>query len=260
MMDSLVLRIAGLNLKLQFGRKEWFDFCSKQYLSFSSSGNGRADMSILVKAGSPENKKTAARVKYISKNTVELLFNRDIKKDFLIFNFLIKKAFAGALLLNRGVMLHASSATINGKAVLFAGESGKGKSTIVKKLNCRILANDRSILRFINGSPKVFCSPFYEQDAFKKSVDNFPLSVIFLLERRNVDRVEIKRLEEDEAIFKLIPHVVFRDGSPRLSLSNQTKLAFAWIEKLVKKINVYTLSYPLNQFSVLKKMLNENKF
>ena len=29
-------------------------------------------------------------------------------------------------------MLHASSAIINGKAVLFAGESGKGKSTIVK--------------------------------------------------------------------------------------------------------------------------------
>ena len=29
-------------------------------------------------------------------------------------------------------MLHASSTVINDKAVLFAGESGKGKSTIVK--------------------------------------------------------------------------------------------------------------------------------
>ena len=217
-------------------------------------------MSILVKAGSPENKKTAARVKYISKNTVELLFNRDIKKDFLIFNFLIKKAFAGALLLNRGVMLHASSATINGKAVLFAGESGKGKSTIVKKLNCRILANDRSILRFINGSPKVFCSPFYEQDTFTKSVDSFPLSVIFLLEKRNVNRISIKPLEKDEAIFRLTPQIVFRDDSPKLSFSRQTKLVFTTVEKLVKKINVYTLSYPLNKFPVLKKMLNENKF
>ena len=62
-MDSLVLRIAGLNLKLQFGRKEWFDFCSKQYLIFSSSGNGRADMSILVKAGSPESKKGCSQNK-----------------------------------------------------------------------------------------------------------------------------------------------------------------------------------------------------
>ena len=45
-MESLVLRIAGLNLKLQFGRKEWFDFCSGKYLKFLSSDNGRIDMLI----------------------------------------------------------------------------------------------------------------------------------------------------------------------------------------------------------------------
>ena len=259
-MDSLVLRIAGLNLKLQFGRKEWFDFCSKQYLSFSSSGNGRADMSILVKAGSPESKRVAARIKYFSESFAELLFNRDIKKDFLIFNFLIKKTFAGTLLLNSGLMLHASSAVINDKAVLFAGESGKGKSTIVKKLDCRILANDRSIFRFIDGNPRVFCSPFYEQDDFVKSGNNFPLSAIFVLEKRNVNQIKITQLEKDEAIFRLTPQIVFRDDSPKLSFSRQTKLVFTTVEKLVKKINVYTLSYPLNKFPVLKKMLNENKF
>lgn len=259
-MDSLALKIAGLNLELQFLRKEWFNFCYKKYSTFLSSDNGSVDMSILVKIGTSKNKKIAARIKYISENTAELLFNRDIKKDFLIFNFLIKKAFAGTLLLNSGLMLHASSEVIKGRAVLFAGESGKGKSTIIKKLNCRILANDRSILRFINGSPQAFCSPFYEQEYFVKSPGSFPLSVIFLLEKRNVDRVKIKRLDEDEAIFKLTPQVVFRDDSPKLSFSRQANLAFAGVEKLVKKTSVYTLSYPLNKFSTLKKMLNENKY
>ena len=259
-MDSLVLRIAGLNLELRFNQREWFTFCVGKYSSFLSSGNGRVDMLVLVEAGSPENKKVAARIKYFSESSAELLFNRDIKKDFLIFNFLIKKAFAGALLLNGGLMLHASSTVINNKAVLFAGESGKGKSTIVRKLNYRVLANDRSILRFVNGSPQVFCSPFYEQDDFEKSDDNYPLSVIFLLEKRNVNRISIKPLGKDEAIFRLTPQIVFRDDSPKLSFSHQTKLAFATIEKLVKKTSMYTLSYPLNHFSGLKKMLNENKF
>lgn len=259
-MNSLVLRIAGLILELKFSYKEWFNFCRGKYAKFLSSENDKIDLSILVIKGSAKNKKVSARLKYLSGNTAELLFNRDLDKDFLIFNFLIKKAFAGALLLNRGLMLHASSAVIDDKAFLFAGESGKGKSTIVKKLNCRILANDRSILRFINGSPKVFCSPFYEQDAFKKSVDSFPLSVIFLLERRKVNRIKIALLEKDEAIFKLTPQIVFRDDSPKLSFSRQTKLAFVTVEKLVKKTTMYTLSYPLNKFPVLKKMLNENKF
>ena len=48
-------------------------------------------MSILVKAGSPESKRVAARIKYFSESSAELLFNRDIKKDFLILIFLIKK-------------------------------------------------------------------------------------------------------------------------------------------------------------------------
>jgi energy-coupling factor transporter ATP-binding protein EcfA2 len=157
-------------------------------------------------------------------------------------------------------MVHASSAVIDGKAVLFAGESGKGKSTIVKKLNCRILANDRSILRFEKGTPRIFCSPFYEQDDFPKVNNSFPLSAIYLLEKKKTDKINLVRLDEDEAIFRLIPQIVIREDGPGLQIDRQTELAFASVEKLAKKISVYTLSYPLNKFSVLKRMLNENNF
>ncbi|MBI5356097.1 hypothetical protein HZB78_00595 [Candidatus Collierbacteria bacterium] len=259
-MNSLVLKIAGLNLELRFNRKDWFAFCRGKYMKFWSSDNGKIDMSILVETGSLKNKKVAARIKYFSKSSAELLFNRDLENDFLIFNFLIKKVFAGTLLLNDGLMIHASSAAINGQAVLFAGESGKGKSTIVNKLNCRILANDRSILRFENGVSLVFCSPFYEQDDFPKVNISCPLSAIFLLEKKNTAKINFAKLDKGEAIFRLMPQAVVREDSPGLSINRQADLAFGLAEKLAKKIGVYTLSYPLNQFSFLKKMLNENQF
>jgi len=63
-----------------------------------------------------------------------------------------------ALHLQGAVLLHASAVVISGKAVLFAGDSGSGKSTTVAmlhRLGCEVLADDVTEIRGTRAVPSV---------------------------------------------------------------------------------------------------------
>jgi hypothetical protein len=66
--------------------------------------------------------------------------------DPLALRLFVLQQVLGVLLLQRGfLVLHASAAIVNGRAIAFAGSSGQGKSTIVaalSRLNCPVLADD----------------------------------------------------------------------------------------------------------------------
>jgi hypothetical protein len=65
-----------------------------------------------------------------------------------------------------GFWLHASCGKINGRAYIFTGKHNAGKSTALKNLKPdRTVAEDCLAVRFIDGKPGVFSTPFRKEDS-----------------------------------------------------------------------------------------------
>lgn len=100
-----------------------------------------------------------------------------------ILQFLLKK--------NGGFLIHSSANIISGKAVLFTGESGAGKSTIMTFLNRQYQAfsDDTLIIKKANGRYLCFQTPLVEKNAWvKKTNRGFPISRIYFLRKSDFFR------------------------------------------------------------------------
>lgn len=106
-----------------------------------------------------------------------------------------------------GMMLHASAVEYEGKAYLFSGPSGVGKSTH-KNLwlqtlgeQVRVLNDDKPALRFVDGKWYVYGTPWCGKDGINLN-DRAPLAGICFLKQGEENR--IRRLERGEAISMLM--------------------------------------------------------
>ena len=91
-----------------------------------------------------------------------------------------------------GVLLHASSAVVDGGALLFVGHSGAGKSTIceiAEGTGAAGLSDDRTIVTFRDGKPIAWGTPWHGSFA-RTSSASAEVSGLFLLVQDTVDRVD----------------------------------------------------------------------
>lgn len=253
-MTSLTLKIADLKLQINFSNKKWFNFCQDKFQAFAVPKTDRPDLSISV-TFLPKISLTDVRWEYRSRRLTKLFFPNSLRY-FHWFNFFVKNIWAGTLLFHRGGLIHGSSVAIGSRAAVFVGKTGQGKSTVAKLLGKRILADDRSIIRFDGNIPYVYNSPFYERRFFPKRPDKFPLKGLFLLIKKKTEHVKIGRLPQPEAVFCLLPHIVIREEAPATEKLKQLSRAFELAELLTKTVRVYTLSYPLS-FTGLGRIIHE---
>ncbi len=256
-MNSITLDIADLKLKLDFSKTGWRDLFERKFFNFlSNEPIKNPDMRIIIEF-IDSHRAGDIRFIYINQKTTKIFFP-DSYRHFELLNFAIKNSFAGILLRHNGCFVHASSAEFGGKGLLFAGVSGQGKSSVVRDLGCRILADDRSIIRLIEGQPMIYSSPFYEQHSFAKSKSVFPLAAIFLLRKRKVSKILAEKLTIKEAIFNLQPHIVIREEEGIIGKMTQLKLGLRICHFLTKAGPVYELSRPLSLTGAgLRRNLNE---
>lgn len=252
-----MLEIAGLKLKLCFSKKKWGDLFEKKFSEFLSNGQtNEPEMRIKVSFLDSRRAKDT-RFVYVNKTTTKIFFP-DSYRHFQLLNFAIKNSFAGSLLRHHGCLIHASSAEMDGRGLLFVGVSGQGKSSVVRDLGCRILADDRSIIRWQEGRPRVYGSPFYEQHEFVKSKMSFPLAAIFLLSKKPAAKLGAKKLAIPETIFSLMPHVAIREEEPEKQKELQLKVGLEACQLLAKAVPAYKLYRPLSLGGAgLRRSLNE---
>jgi hypothetical protein len=103
------------------------------------------------------------------------------------------------LLKDKGFFMHGACSIFDNQATLFLGESGKGKSTILKltKNFTTPFADDIFIIREIEGHFKCFQSPIFDkQDWIKKQLTGYPIRSIFFLEHSNYFGIEGLKREE----------------------------------------------------------------
>ncbi len=108
--------------------------------------------------------------------------------------------------LQKGALIHAAGATINGRGLIFPGKSGAGKTTLSRQLIHRkevsLLSDDRMVVREIDGAFKCFGTPWPGEAGIAVN-QSASLSGIVFLEHGSV--TELKTVRPQQALERLLP-------------------------------------------------------
>jgi hypothetical protein len=141
---------------------------------------------------------------------------------------------------NWGLLLHSSCAIEDGKAHIFAGQSGAGKSTAAKLSFPRCLLSDEAtLLKITSSGVTVYNSPFrseLEAELFEGSVE---LASIQLL-HQSLKNKRIRSAKSD-ALLHLMDKVFFWPRN-----QEETKAILKLMTMLVRQVPVYDLFFQKN--------------
>ena len=146
---------------------------------------------------------------YINSATNEII--TDIKPSdsisLAVLRFGIWVMFGTVLLKHNAVAIHSSVIVAEGRAVLFLGESGTGKSTHTRLWReciegARLLNDDSPIVRIVDGEVRVYGSPWSGKTPCYKS-ENYPMAGLCRLSQ--APHNAIKRLSNLMSIGALLP-------------------------------------------------------
>jgi hypothetical protein len=122
-----------------------------------------------------------------------------------------------------GVLLHSSTALIEGGAVLFIGHSGAGKSTIAEiaeQNGTVILSDDRTIVVQRDGGPVAWGTPWHGSFP-RTAATSAPVRGLFLLKQAPVDRID--SIPPDRALKELFVRLIQpRIAGPEVSRTLDT--------------------------------------
>lgn len=108
-----------------------------------------------------------------------------------------------------GFLVHASSAVRNGKAFLFSGVSGAGKTTIARlaPLDATLLTDEASYVRKVGGRYFAYGTPFAGEFGEPGKNISAPIAALYLLGKASENR--IKEMEPALAVQRLLRNILF---------------------------------------------------
>jgi hypothetical protein len=127
-----------------------------------------------------------------------------------------------------GFLLHSSSAIRNGKAFLFSGVSGAGKTTISRLAppDATLLTDEVSYVRREGNRYMAYGTPFAGELARSGENCSAPLSTLFFLEKG--PRNSIEPISPAEAIQRLLRNILFfADDAELVKIVFQSACEFA---------------------------------
>ncbi|MBT2657101.1 hypothetical protein J7E81_18030 [Bacillus sp. ISL-18] len=141
---------------------------------------------------------------------------------------------------NWGLLIHSSCVLENGKAHLFSGHSGAGKSTAAKlSFPRQLLSDEASLVKITPNQVTVFNSPFrseLEAEPFEGNVELASIQILFqALQNKRV------KLEKSDALLHLMDKVFFWPQS-----QDEVKKILRLMTQLVKQVPVYELHFQKN--------------
>jgi hypothetical protein len=138
---------------------------------------------------------------------------------------------------NWGLLIHSSCAIENGKAHIFAGHSGAGKSTAARLSEPRdLLSDEATIVKISDDEITVFDSPFRSELISTGYQQPTRLAGIQLLHQSENNRLELKR--KPAALLSLMDKVFYWSHDPA-----ETQRIMGLLRTLVEKVPVYELYF-----------------
>jgi hypothetical protein len=141
---------------------------------------------------------------------------------------------------NWGLLIHSSCVMESGKAHVFAGQSGAGKSTAAKLSYPRdLLSDEATILKITSGGITVFNSPFRSELESTNFVASSPLASIQLI----IQSLQNNRslLKKSDALIALMDKVFYWHHN-----SDETRRIIRLLKLLVDQVPVYNLHFKKN--------------
>ena len=138
-----------------------------------------------------------------------------------------------------GLMLHASAVELDGRAYLFSGPCGMGKSTHTRLWQevfgsrAQVFNDDKPALRRIDGRWYAYGTPWCGKDGINQN-KKVPLAGICFLKRGQKN--EIRRLSNKEAVSSIIWQTTNRFYKPE-----RMDVMFGNVDRLVREIPVFEL-------------------
>lgn len=186
----------------------------------------------------------------------KLKFRRDdylieVDSDFQnatlsVFNgFALKHAFINLyssfiVYHNWGLLIHSSCVVEDGKAHIFSGQSGAGKSTTARLSYPRqILSDEATLVKITPDGATVFDSPFRSELESMNGETAWPLgSIQVLYQSLKNKRV---RLEKTHGLLRLMDKVFYWAHNP-----NETKRILVLLKQLADSVPIYELYFQKN--------------
>jgi len=138
---------------------------------------------------------------------------------------------------NWGLLIHSSCAIENGKAHIFAGHSGAGKSTAAALSHPReLLSDEATIVKITPDEVTVFDSPFRSELLCTAYQQPCPLAGIQLLHQSEKNRLE--KLRKPDALLSLMDKVFYWHHDPA-----ETQRIMGLLRTLVEKVPAYELHF-----------------
>lgn len=220
MQDSIFLGIAGFTIRLVFrrpnmvsDRRKFLDFISGHFQPFLIlSTPEHTDYTIYF-----EDSKAFPTVSR-GKSTFMIFYSeldgKSLRTHYQISAYqldMVLKHVISKLLAGKGFIVHASSALVKGKAQVFLGKSGAGKSTAISllKQTCTVVSDDNVIIKSSgNNGYFVFQTPFFEKNigVGNKGKSEYPLGKIYFLKKAKLNRIEPIN-NKQSIISKLMPQL-----------------------------------------------------
>ena len=140
---------------------------------------------------------------------------------------------------NWGLLVHSSSVIEKGKAHIFSGQSGAGKSTAAKLSHPReLLSDEASIIKITDQEVTVYNSPF-NSELDSCNLPSAPLGSIQLLHQSLQNRRD--RISKSDAFLHLIDKVFYWEYS-----DVETRRILQKLQQLVSTVPVYDLHFQKN--------------
>jgi hypothetical protein len=150
---------------------------------------------------------------------------------------LLRILLTWVLLRHEGFLLHAATVVRDGRAHVFTGGSGAGKSTVASlSPEGSVLTDEISLLRRESGGWRAYGTPFWGEFRAAGSNSSAPVAGIYLLRQTGENCAE--PLSAMETLRGVLPNVLFFSGEPG---ANQRLLEI--LGGAVKEIRGYTLAF-----------------
>jgi hypothetical protein len=138
---------------------------------------------------------------------------------------------------NWGLLIHSSCAVEDGKAHIFAGQSGAGKSTVARLSQPReLLSDEAALIKITSDKIKVFNSPFRSEIITTGIKEYVPLASIQILHQAlQNNRLDLRKAD---AFVHLLDKIFFWSQD-----SEDTKKIMSLLKMLVDRVPVYELYF-----------------
>lgn len=121
---------------------------------------------------------------------------------------LIRILLSVLLARQRGFLLHAATVLSHGRACVFTGKSGAGKSTVASlSPKASVLTDEISLLKFVDGGWHAFGTPFWGEFRAEGANVQAPVGGLYFLVQASEDRLE--KISALESIRAMLPNVLF---------------------------------------------------